>query len=263
MKKVKVDIKILGGLKHELNLERIKKWQTSFFEINSISNINSLPNTTTLNDWYYSDKQLKSIIGNMDNSQVVFGLINHELEDNYYGRRIGTNCYILSLYETGEIVLNNDLKIEHFVIQNLYFVAALYYRYGGIIPLSESMLTHQDIRGCLFDFNAHKEDIVYSLGKVSICSKCEADFDSSLVPENFVSNISKELKKIRKSRYFILRDFIRKSPILSIIISAFLALVLNILASYAYSFLTKPPNQIKLKTETKPDSLIKAGRLKP
>lgn len=171
------------------------------------------------------------------------------MEDNYYGRRIGDNVYVLSLYETGHIILKNDLGLEQFVIQNIYYVTAIYFKYKGKIPSSDTILTHQDIRGCLFDFNADKEDIIFSLGKVSICDTCKAEFDSTFVPENFVPILKRELKRIKKPLYFQIRDFIKRRPIFSLIFAILASFAINIVSNYIYELL-KPSNvDIHKKTE--------------
>jgi|GEM_PF-6314660 hypothetical protein len=251
MDKVKIHIKILGGLKHKLDINKIKKWRTSFFEISQIDVLNALPNTiTSENDWCYSDKQIRNIIGDTSDSQIVVAIINHPLERNFYVRKITDNCCVFSLYETADIVLQNDLKIEHFIIQNLYFIAAVYYKYKKILPTDYFAITHHDIRGCLFDFNAHKEDLVYSLGKVSICDDCKASFDNSIVPKDFVKNIKTELKGIKKSRYYILRDFIKRKPIFSIFIGVVVTLTLNILGSFLFSKMTSTKNNASITDTT-------------
>ena len=186
MEKLKIHLRILGGLKFDLNICKIQNRKSKLFIIDSVHRLTSLPDTESVDGWYYSDRQLQTIIGDTSAYKVVIAIINAPLEDDYYGRRIGDNVYVLSLYETGHIVLKNDLSLEQFIIQNFYYVTAIYFKYKGKIPSSNTILTHQDIRGCLFDFNADKEDIIFSLGKVSICDTCKSAFDSTFVPDNFV-----------------------------------------------------------------------------
>ena len=242
MAKVKIHIIKLGGIKHNLDFEKIQKWRTSFFEIPSyIETIEALPNsilnTGEDGDPYYTDDQIRSIIGNTSQHQMVFALINQPTESNFYARIITKNCLLFSLYETAEIVLKNDFKIEHYIIQNLYLTASFYYRYINKSPTDLTDFIHQDIRGCLFDFNVHKEDLIFSLGNHTVCNTCKGKFDNSIVPLNFVDNIKCELKKIKKPLYYRLRDFIREEPIWSILIGAFFTLALNFLASYIFYLL--------------------------
>jgi len=239
MEKVKIKIRILGGLKHQLNLKILKNWDTSFFEIvDPIDSLKNIPNSTNRDSegyFYYSDVQLKEIIGTTNNNQIVMVLINQKLQDDDYERRIGKNCMILSLYETAEIVLENDFKIEYFIIQELYYIASLYYR-NNSSDFDTLKDTHHDLRNCLFDYNNNKSDIAFSLGKVSICDSCKADFDGAVMPDNFVINIKRELSKIKQRKYFKIRNWIRKRPILSIIIGIITSILLNILSNFIYDF---------------------------
>ena len=239
MEKLKIHLLILGGLKFEISINKIQNWKSKLFTIYSVQRLTSLPNTESNNGWYYSDKQLERIIGDTSSYSVVIAIINAPLEDNYYGRRIGNNIYVLSLYETGHIVLKHDLGLEQFIIQNIYYVTAIFYKYKGEIPSSDTILTHQDIRGCLFDFNADKEDLIFSLGRVSICDTCKSEFDSTFVPVNFVSLLKQELKRIKKPFYYQIRDFIKRRPIISLILAALLSIVTDIGSNYIYE-LIKP-----------------------
>lgn len=234
MEKLKIHLQILGGLKFDLNTRKIQNWNSKLFVIDTLHKLSSLPNTESIDGWYYSDKQLQQIIGDTSAYKVVVAIINAPLENNFYGRRIGDNIYVLSLYETGHIVLKNDLGLEQFIIQNIYYVTAIYFKYKGKIPLSDTILTHQDIRGCLFDFNADKEDIVFSLGKVSICDACKSDFGSTFVPDNFVPILKRELKMIKKPCYFRIRDFIKRRPIFSLILAVLASFAVNIFSNYIY-----------------------------
>lgn len=237
MEKLKIHLKILGGLKFDLNIRKIQKWNSKLFRIDSVHRLTSLPDTESIDDWYYSDKQLKTIIGDTSAYKVVVAIINAPLEDDYYGRRIGDNVYVLSLYETGHIILKNNLGLEQFIIQNIYYVTAIYYKFKGEIPSSDQKLTHQDIRGCLFDFNADKEDIAFSLGKASICDTCKSEFDLTFVPENFVGILRREIKRIKKPAFYRIRDFIKRRPIASLLMAVFASILINILSNYIFEAL--------------------------
>jgi hypothetical protein len=235
MEKLKITLFVLGSLKFDVNLHKVQEWRSELFEIEHVNRLHFLPDSESESGWHYSDKQLKKIIGDTSSFHVVLALINAELENNYYGRRIGKNIYILSLYETGHIILKNDLGLEQFIVQNLYYVTAVYYKFRGNIPLSNQSLTHQDIRSCLFDFNSDKEDIPFSLGKATICDDCKADFDSTFVPDRFVETLRNELKRIKKPIYFRIRDFIKRRPVVSLFIAILATIILNLVSNFLYT----------------------------
>lgn len=168
---------------------------------------------------------------------MTLAIINHRLEEDFYERSIGGKCYVLTLYETEDIILKNDFQVHDFIIQELYYITAVYYRTGGIIPLCDNALTHHDIRRCLFDFNDFKDNLSLSLGNATICESCKGEFNFSFTPDNFFDNIEKELKKIKKDKFFIIRDWIRKRPIWSIIIGILLSFFINIFSNMAYDYI--------------------------
>jgi hypothetical protein len=234
MEKVKIQIVRLGGFKYQLDENKIKKWKTSFFEISDIV-VKDLPDSSTKDIWY-SNNQIKKIIGDTSKFQIVFALIDHPLAENSYVRPINKNCIVFSLYEMADILLKNDFQLELYIIRNLYLIAGIYYRRNNLNPTNYSGLIHQDIRGCLFDKNNNRENINYYVRKISICDKCRADFREEFLSTDFLKNISKELNNIKRTQYFILRDFIKRRPILSIFVGAISTLAINFLAGYLFYY---------------------------
>jgi len=259
MDKIKINIRILGSLKYKLDHDFIKKWTTNYFEIQEIDVLKKLDNSTTVDSlgfYYYSDNQLKDIIGDTSKYQIVVGIINQKLEDDYYERVVNENSVVLSLYETAEIVLKNDYKLEYFIIQEIYYYIALYYRENGSIDIDPFGYTHQDLKNCLFDFNNDKTDIAFSIGKITLCDSCKEDFNGKIVPIDFVDNIRKELKRIKKDKFIRLRDWIKKRPILSLIIGVIIAIIINVFSNYIYDLLKEENiksysiDNLKIKTDT-------------
>jgi hypothetical protein len=238
MEKVRFKIVFLGGIKYDIGFKQIKNWKTNFFEIDDQIGRIKLPNSTTEDEKsiYYSDKQLKAIIGEKKSDTLTVVLINQKLEDDYYEIFLDNNIIVLSLYETAEIVLKSHFKLYQFIIQELYSFAATYYRTKGRIYSSSFEPVHHDIRKCLFDFNDNKNDIVYTLGNVSICEECESKFDKSFLPKNFVKKIEKELKRIKKDVYHRMEDFIKNRIIISLIIGTITAILLGVISNYIYDF---------------------------
>ena len=239
MKKVKIKLIILGGSAFTIDFDKIKKWSTDLFEIEENIDRISLPNSNheENNRFYYMDSLLKKILKDMHKSDLTVAIIDHPLENNYYERSLGDNRYVLSLHETGNIILKHDFKIWQFIIQEFYYMSAVYYRTKGIIPAGDDTFTHHDIRKCLFDFNDDKNNIVNSLGDVSICSICESAFDLTFVPDKFVKNIKKELCRLKKGYFFRVRDFIKERPIISLIIAIVFAIVINLLSNILYDLI--------------------------
>lgn len=96
---------------------------------------------------------------------------------------------------------------------------------------------HSDTRGCLFDLNGDKSDILYNTEQPIICEECKGKFKHKQAQYGIIRTLEKELKKIQKP--FILRAerWIKKYPLLSVIISMLTAITLNVVANLLYEIL--------------------------
>jgi hypothetical protein len=235
MKKIKIKLVVSGNLKCKIDFNCIYNWESVIFSIQEADYILSLPNSDG-QDWSYSDNLLSGLIHEDQNYDLTLAVINVPLQDNYYFRRLKSNVCILSLYETREILKENNLSLENFIIQNSYLSAVVYKENRNKIPESAYSLAHHEIRGCLFDMNANKEDIVYSLAHPNLCPQCSIRLMEKQIPKNFIEDIKKELKRIRKSRFYRINDFIRAHPWWSISITAVSGIIINIVANIIYDF---------------------------
>lgn len=240
MEKVKIKIVRIGNLKYNVNFKKIINWKTDFFDICHEIDERELINSQDKEEdgeIYYSDQSLRKIIGITDSSILTVGLINQRIQNNFYERFLGNNVIILSLYETAEIVLKEDFKIHHFIIQELYYMASVFYINRGLVPETEDEFIHHDIRGCIFDFNDNKSDIIHSLGKVTICKQDEELINMNFDTKDLVKIFRKELKRIKKGNYYRFSDFIKKRLLLSIFLGLISALILGVLTNFIYDIL--------------------------
>jgi len=243
---VKIHIIILGGLKFRVDFNRLRNWKSKIFFIDEIFKIEHLPDSESDYGWEYEDEQLNRLVRRDASADINVILMNAELEDNYYMRRLNQNTCAISLYEIGDIVTQNKYSLEHFILYEIYFLSVLFKREGGNVPNSQSFVpTHQDIRGCLFDFNADKEDIIYSIGNTIICQECRIRLGRNPLPTDFVKKVEKELKKIKKPRFYRISDFIKKYPIWSLLISAVFGIIINLSSSIIYDWVTKEDVQFQ------------------
>lgn len=63
--------------------------------------------------------------------------------------------------------------------------------------------THDETKGCLFDMNGIKSDLIESCNKPIICRECEYKLTNAMVPNNVIENIKHELKSVKKPLYYI------------------------------------------------------------
>ncbi|NEP86350.1 MAG: hypothetical protein F6K18_05680 [Okeania sp. SIO2C2] len=233
MQKIKIKLVTLGNLKYPVDFQFIKKWKSKIFSAEHLDQIQILPEMDG-EKWSYTDKLLANLIKSDKNYDFTVGMINYRLEKNYYVRRVGKDLCMLSLYETAEIIHDANLTIENFIIRNLYEFCSIYLEYGRDASLVEYSVAHDETRSCLFDMCGNKADLVFSTARPRICEPCKARIMQSQLSNEFISNIEKELCRIRKSLYYRLTDFIKGNLILAITITSMSAILLSVIAKVIY-----------------------------
>ncbi len=233
MRKIKVKLVTLGNLKYPVNFSNIENWRSEIFEAHHVDQIQILPNSDG-DDWSYLDTQLSELIAADADYDFTIGIINARLEDNYYLRPLADNVGVLSLYETAEILHYSNLALENFIIRIIYEVSAIYWESGRTISANATALVHDETRCCLYDLAANKADIIFSTARPIICEPCKARIMSGQIPREFLATAEKELKRIKKQRYYRMVDFIKARPLTALLITTVTALIINIVANFIY-----------------------------
>jgi hypothetical protein len=234
MNKVKIRLIQLGY--PPIALTKAVRWKSKFFEIDmGVYHRSDLPDSDGT-DWSYSKKLLSKIIGNGRESDITIGVIDKPIEANYYLHRLSEKTCVLSLYEMSGILAKENIPPEMFLIRNIYEVITLYFEFGGRIKSDAYTAHHEDTRGCLFDFNAIKSDIIASTKHVGLCSECSARLSQKKLPFGFVDGLEAELKRIKKPLVFRVIDFVKEHPIWSLGISLVISVSVNVVSNYIYAF---------------------------
>ena len=156
-------------------------------------------------------------------------------------RQISEKVTVISLFEVGDLLQYNNIPLENFIIVNLYKIVALSKIYKQLFPTCEKIpdIIHEEPRSCLFDMNGLKTDVIYSTARPIICQQCRSVMEESQLPQGFLISICKELKAIRKPRYYRLQDWIKRRPFWSLFIMFIGAVVVEILANIFYEFISQ------------------------
>ena len=97
-----------------------------------------------------------------------------------------------------------------------------------IITIISVAYTHLDV---------YKRQIIYGATSPIICTECENKLKSHTIPSDFMFTLNKELKKIRKSRYYVITDFINGHPYFSLIIAAISGILVSMVANGLYDWI--------------------------
>ncbi|MCL2753223.1 MAG: hypothetical protein FWE44_03645 [Defluviitaleaceae bacterium] len=235
MERVKFAIIQLGESKHKdewnfLNKLKLKS-DSKLFEITSISRV-ALPQSDF---WGYADETLLSLVRHHEDADYTMCFIDYPLDGNFFVRRLSDKIAVATFFDTSNIFSEANVDLCNYVLLILYKAVAL----SKIDTSSETIRGqfHDETRGCLFDMCGLKEDIIVSATNPKICFDCEARLRKTLLDAEFLGVLDKELKRIRKSLYFRITDWIKKHPILSLLIAISSTILLNLIASLIYELL--------------------------
>ena len=237
MGKIKIKIIKLGEIKHQEEwkyIEKLKKTKNSLFEIVDIKEA-KLP-SADLDTWGYSDKVLREKVKKCSTADVVIGFIDAPIEDNYFSRSLFENVGVVTFYEADKIFKNAHVSLKNYILHEIYNSIVLFYMDSLSVEEAENFF-HKDTRGCLFDMCGIKEDIIIGTTKPKICYECEAKIRKHIIPKDFLENIKKELKRLKKPLYYRITDWIKGHPILSMVLATLSAIVIDIGAALIYDVL--------------------------
>lgn len=233
MDKVKIKLVTIGHLPLHLNLSQISIWTSEVFEfVGEIENF-SLRCDSDSNGWVFSDVLLKAQLPAHNGADFLVAVVNVPIEDNWYSRRLGDNKIVFTFSQIRDFLARENIPLENAILRVLYAYTLLYRRSGNKIPgFGEApSFTHDETRGCLFDMNGIKSDLVQSCNKPVVCEGCEERLKNERVSTQTIKTVQKEIRRIRKNIYYRVFDFVRAKPIASLVISSVFAILLGVTGS--------------------------------
>jgi hypothetical protein len=240
MSKIKITVATVGHMPADFNRQKIKEWNSSVFEILDGIDSYSLNCDSDGHGWEYTDAALESVLPRNFNGDFLIAIVNVPLELNWYSRRLSENRVVFSFHEIKEILRFSNIPLENVVCRLLYSYTLLYKRSDNCIPknTAHTNFTHDETRGCLFDMNGIKTDVVYSCHSPIICPDCIERLRRENISNETISQCQSDIRRIRKVLFYRIADFIKQYPLWSLAISAATAIILgacgSVLGSYVY-----------------------------
>lgn len=207
-------------------IRKLYTYNSELFYVKSTSSIAALPNTD-LNDWTYSKKLISSLFTPDTNADITIAIIENKIEDNYFSAKLTDKSGIITFYQAETILRDANIDLFNYLLLTIYEIITLYQISNNKIDKNIEQLIHDETRGCIFDMVGNKYDLIYSASNAHICQQCEACLLRCNLPSNFISILKKELKRIRKSKYYILMEFVKQRPICSLIITTLFSILIK------------------------------------
>lgn len=239
MKKLKVKLITLGHITPLFNAWKIENWKSDIFEIvDVIENYNLNANSDGPN-WEFSDKTFMDAVPEKGDADFIIAVTSVPLELNWFVRRIGDDKIIFSFHETKDILIQNNIPIENAILRMIYAYSLVYLSSEQKIPSSTAItnFTHDENRGCLFDMDGIKTDIITSCHNPILCDSCIEKYRSAKISNSVLKIVQKEIKKIKKNLFYRITHAVKRHPILALFISSIFAIILGTIGSVLGSIL--------------------------
>ena len=234
MRKLNVALVSLGHQKQPVDMTFLANWRSESFKIASTELIAYTPNATGDN-WEYPDSQLQKLVKPVRGADITFAVVSAPIERNYYSRRLRNNVVVFSIHEMAHILNEANFRIEHFLLRNIYQIAIYYQTQNDSVPESDLLSwSHHDIRGCLFDMNSQKSDILYSMHQPKLCEACRTRIGQHQIDPAFLGALDRELRRLQRKLFYRIVDWVKAHPINSLLITAGFGISLNVVASIIF-----------------------------
>lgn len=235
---LKIKLIIVGHSDRVVNFDLIKKYKSKFFKFFDIERIDNLPNAKK-DDGYlnivYTKAEIQKVMNDIQFDGLCIAVMNYSFDDNFYMHRVGDNKVCISVFELENILNAKKISIENFIIKNIYEIFIYHKILKNFTDNKEVYkFIHSDTRGCLFDLNGDKRDIIYNTEKPIICDECKGKISKKSIPKNFLEDIQKELLKIDKPFIKKIENFISKYPLFSVIVTFIFSTFINLFSNWLW-----------------------------
>lgn len=234
MRQLDVALVSLGHQKQPIDGAFLGSWSSKIIKLRYGAAIEFTPNAQGRR-WEYPDTQLRELVRPVEGADLTVAIVSAPIERNFYSRRLGNNLVVFSIHEMTHILNAGHFRIEHFLLRNIYQIAIYFHALGGTVPDSDELSwSHHDIRGCLFDMNSQKTDILYSMHQPTLCDACRTRLRQKQVDSALIPALDNELRRIRRQLFYQAVDWVKSHPIYSLLITAVFAISLNVIASIIF-----------------------------
>lgn len=239
MNKIRIKLVTIGHLPLRLNIIKAVQWKSDIFEVIGKAENYSIRSDSDGDGWEFTDANLNEQLPKQFDGDFLIAIANVAIEHNWYSRRLGSNKIVLTFHQIKEYLSAENIPLENAIIRVLYVYTLLYKKSGDLIPNygEVTSYTHDETRGCIFDMNGIKSDLVESCIQPIVCDQCQERLRKERVSSEIIKATQREIRRIKKDLYYRAIDFIKHHPVWALIFSSAFALVLGIVGSLIASYI--------------------------
>jgi hypothetical protein len=146
------------------------------------------------------------------------------------------------VYDVAPLLVQHGYSFDAFIYRNIYqLLVAFHASSGRLPPTTEKKFAHTPTRGCLFDWNDNKQDILNSLDHPGICRVCVRRHLSSSPLAARSQRLLTELARIQRPAHVRVLEWLNRRiaehPWRSLGAALVGGVGLNLVASYLFEWM--------------------------
>lgn len=240
MEKLPIKIVLIGHVDRVIDQKYLRDFDSKYFVINQFERIERAPNPQETSGYLnivYTKQEITDLLAKVSCSGICIGIMSYPFNDNFYMHQLESNQMCISLSGIDSTLMQKDISIENFIIKCIYETFLFYKIFGTLSDDRIHDFVHLDTRGCVFDLNGDKGDVIFNTEKPIICDECKARIKQYSIPIDFLNSISKELKRIRKPKIKSIELLIRKYPLISLVLTFLFSTMINLFSNFLWNLL--------------------------
>ena len=236
--KIIVNVVLLGTFAHDIErfVTRICNNHSSseLFMVAEPKVVTSLPEPKN-SPQYFADELSMFLHEPYYPNEILLGVIDKKINSkSNFCYPLSENVALISTFGITELLNDKGIGIEKYLLFMLYKFSIL--KHGGL-NFQKVSIHHTTVKNCLYAKCDEHIEIIQVLNNVVLCNGCTKAFDEVPIPSSLLRTIKKELKRFKKPMFYVLRDWIKLRPILSLIIIGLVTIFLNILSGFLLDIL--------------------------
>jgi len=240
MSKTSIRIIKLGHIDKIIDFNFLESFNSELFEITEITKVTNLPPSQNNNGFLnivYTVDEIQQMLSNTQSNSLCIAIMDYSFNDNFYMHKISQNIVCISTSDLDSILQKKNISLENFILKNIYEIFVLYTHFNQSLSDDIYNFVHTDTRGCLFDLNGDKLDIIHNTELPIICNSCKSTLNQKKIID--LALLEKELKKIKKPFITSIELFIKENPLTSMVITFLISIPINLLSNLIWSWLIK------------------------